>query len=82
MFKSLVKLDSEEDKETKRRGLTRSWLKKKEELGYFRNIVRELQLENTEGFEEIMRMDFKHFNEILNLIALDITPQEIIGGNT
>ena len=39
MFKSLVKLDSEEDKETKRRGLTRSWLKKKEELGYFRNIV-------------------------------------------
>ena len=28
-----------------------------------------------------MRMDFKHFNEILNLIAPDITPQEIIGGN-
>ena len=61
MFKSLVKLDSEEDKETKRRGLTRSWLKKKEELGYFRNIVRELQLENTEGFKQMMRMDFKYF---------------------
>ena len=79
MFKSLVKLDSEEDKETKRRGLTRSWLKKKEELGYFRNIVRELQLENTEGFKQMMRMDFKYFKEISNLIALDITPQEIIG---
>ena len=26
-------------------------------------------------------MDFKHFNEILNLIAPDITPQEIIGEN-
>ena len=79
MFKSLVKLDSEEDKETKRRRLTRSWLKKKEELGYFRNIVRELQLENTEGFKQMMRMDFKHFKEISNLIAPDITPQEIIG---
>ena len=79
MFKSLVKLDSEEDKETKRRGLTRSWLKKKEELGYFRNIVRGLQLENTEGFKQMMRMDFKYFKEISNLIAPDITPQEIIG---
>ena len=26
-------------------------------------------------------MDFKHFNEIFNLIAPDITPQEIVGGN-
>ena len=74
-------LDSEEEEETKGRGMRRSWLKKREELGYFTNIVRELQLEDTEGFKEMMRMDFKHFNEILNLIAPDITPQEIIGGN-
>ena len=83
MFKALVMVELlKEEEETKGRGMTRSWLKKREELGYLTNIVRELQLENTEGFEEIMRMDFKHFNEILNLIALDITPQEIIGGNT
>ena len=83
MFKALVMVELlEEEEETKGRGMTRSWLKKREELGYLTNIVRELQLENTGGFEEIMRMDFKHFNEILNLIALDITPQEIIGGNT
>ena len=40
--------------------------------------------EETKGFKEfkeMMRIDFKHFNEILNLIAPDITPQEIIGGN-
>ena len=61
--------------------MTRSWLKKREELGYFIYIVQELQLEDTEGFKEMMRMDFKHFNEILNLIAPDITPQEFIGGN-
>ena len=73
-------LDSEEEEETKGRGMTRSWLKKREELGYLTNIVRELQLEDTEGLTEIIRMDFRHFNEILNLIAPDIT-QQITGGN-
>ena len=50
-------------------------------MRYFTNIVWELQLEYTEGFQEMMRMDFKHFNEILNFIAPDITPQEITSGN-
>ena len=36
--------------------------------------------EDTKGFNEILRLDFKHFNEILNLIAPDIMSQEIIGG--
>ena len=84
MFKALVMVelfDSEEEEETKGRGMTRSWLKKREQLGYFTNILREMQLEDTEGFKEMIRMDFKHFNEILNLIAPDITPQEIIGEN-
>ena len=84
MFKALVLvelLDSEKGEETKRRRMTISWLKKREELGYFTEIVRELQLKDTEGFKEMMRMDFRHFNEILNLIAPDITPQKVIGGN-
>ena len=46
-------LDSKEEEETKRRWMTRSWLKKREELGYFTNIVRELQLKDTEGFKEM-----------------------------
>ena len=58
-----------------------SWLKKRQELISFTNIVQELSLEDTETFIEMMRMDFNYFNEILNLIAPDITPQEIIGGN-
>ena len=84
MFKTLVMvelLDSEEEEETKGRGMTRSWLKKREEQGYFTNMVRELQLEDTEEFKEMIRTDFKHFNKILNLIVPDITPQEIMGGN-
>ena len=67
MFKALVVvelLNSEEEEETKGWGMTRSWLKKREKQGYFKNIVRELQLEDTEGFKEMLRMDFKHFNEI------------------
>ena len=43
--------------------MTRIWFKKREELGYFTNIVRELQLEDIKGLKEMMRMDFKHFNE-------------------
>ena len=31
--------------------MTSSWLKKREELGYFTNILRELQLEDTEGLK-------------------------------
>ena len=88
MFKALVMVelfDLEEEGETKGQRLMKSWLKTKEELGYFTNIVRELQLEDKrwclKGFKKMMRMGFKHFNKILNLIAPDITPQEIIGGN-
>ena len=58
MFKALVMVelhDSEEEEETKGRGMTRSWLKKREELGYFTNIVRELQFEDTEGFQTFQR---------------------------
>ena len=61
--------------------MTGSWLKKRQELISFTNIVQELSLEDTETFIEIKRMDFNYFNEILNLIAPDIMPQEIIGGN-
>ena len=74
-------LDWEEQEVIKGRGMASSCLKKREELGYLTNILRELQLEDTEGFKKIVRIDFKHFNEILNLIAPDITPLEIIGEN-
>ena len=69
MFKALVMvglLHSEEQEETKVWEMTRSWLKKREELDDVANIVWGLQLEDTEGFKEMMRMDFKHLNKILN----------------
>ena len=66
-------LDSQEKEETKGQGMTRSWLKKREELDYFLDIVWELQLEDVEGFKEMVRMNLKHFNQILNLVVPDIT---------
>ena len=69
MFKALMiveLLNSEKEEKTKGRGMTISCLQTREELDYFTNIVREFQLENTQFFKEMMRMDFKHFNEILN----------------
>ena len=38
-------------------------------------------MEDVEGFKEMVRMNLKHFNQILNLVLPDITPQEMIGGN-
>ena len=66
MFKALMmaELFDSEEEETKGWGMTRSWLNEREELGYFTNIVREFQLEDTERFKGMMRVDFKHFNEI------------------
>ena len=65
MFKALVVvelLDSEEEEEIKGREMTRIWLKKREELGCFTNIVRDFELEDTAGFKEMMRMYFKYLN--------------------
>ena len=68
MFKALEmveSVDSEEEEETKGRGTTRSWLKKREELGYFTNNIRESQLKGTQWLEEMMRMDsHRNFIEI------------------
>ena len=38
-------------------------------------------MEDVEGFKEMVRMNLKHFNQILNLVVPDITSQEMIGGN-
>ena len=40
---------------------------KRGELRYYANIVQEIQMEDTDGFKEMMRIDFEHFKETLNL---------------
>ena len=72
-------LEGDEERNWKR-GKTRKWIKRREEQGYFDNIVRELSIEDTAGFKEMMRMSYEEFLGILQLIEKDITPKQIIGG--
>ena len=48
------------DDDKKGRGKTRNWIKRREEKGYFLNIVKELNAEDTSIYKEMMRFyEFK-----------------------
>ena len=72
-------LEGDEERNCKR-AKTRKWIKRREEQGYFDSIVRELSIEDTAGYKEMMRMSYEEFLGILQLIEKDITPKQIIGG--
>lgn len=56
-------------------------MKRRDEQGYFHNIVKELSIENTLSYREIMRMSHQDFNYIFSVIEQDITPHQILGGH-
>ena len=47
---------------------------RREEKGYFNNILQELMIEDTPGYREMMRMTDDYFLEILRFIEPDIKP--------
>ena len=51
-------------------------MKRRDEKGYFNNIVQELKVEDRLGFKEMFRMDFEF---IFGKISQFISSQEIIG---
>ena len=55
------------DKEVRREGLF--------------NIVRELMLEDTVAYREMMRMSYNDFSQILSVIESVITPHQVMGGH-
>ena len=71
----------EDEERVKKRGKTRAWIKRREDKGYFNNIVRELMIEDTVAYREMMRMTYDDFTEILRVIEPDITPQQVNGGH-
>ena len=79
MVLELIDEDENEEKEHKKRK-TKAWMKRRDEQGYANNIVKELSMEDTNGFKEMMRMSYEDFLYILNLIEKDITPKQILGG--
>ena len=72
-------LDESEDN-LRRRGKTRAWIRQRSEKGHFNNIVRELMIEDTAAYKEMMRMNYDDFCAILQTIEQFITPKEIMGG--
>jgi len=75
----LDQLEEIEDRASKR-GKTRQWIRRRQENGYFTNIVRELAAEDTPAYHHMMRMKFEDFTAILREIVADITPRQVPKG--
>ena len=63
-----------------KRGKTRTWIKRRTEQGLFNNLVRELSIEDTAAYKEMMRKTHEDFLRMLSFIDQDITPEQISGG--
>ena len=55
------------------RGKTRQWIRWRDEKGYFNNIVKELAIEDTAEYKEMMQMSHADFQRILSYIEQNIT---------
>ena len=61
-------------------GKTRKWMKRRQEQVLYNNLVKELGLEKTKGYNEMMRMNYSSFEFLLANIERDITPMELAKG--
>ena len=74
------KVLNDEDKK-RGRGKTRQWIRRRDERGYFNNIMKELAVEDTAEYKDMMRMSHSDFQRILSYIEEDITRKQVLGGN-
>ena len=58
----------------------RKWIQRREEKGFYTNIVEELRVEDTKTYEEMLRMNYDTFKFILKEIEQDITPIALMSG--
>ena len=65
----------------RRKGKTRQWIRRRYERGYFNNIVKELAIENTAEYKDMMRMSHAVLQRILRDIEQDITRKQVLDGN-
>ncbi|XP_065067694.1 uncharacterized protein LOC135693217 [Rhopilema esculentum] len=72
----------EDDECSSKRGKTRQWIKRREEKGFYNCILRELSIEDSVSFKEMLRMSHECLLQILGAIEKDITPCQVSGGNT
>ena len=70
----------EEGEETKTRGKTRKWIKRREDKGFYQNIVCELRMEDTGLQGNVENGPPVLYVYILSAIEKDITPGELEKG--
>ena len=63
------------------RGKTRQWIRRRDERGYFNNIVKELAIEDTAEYKGMMQMSRAVFQRIVSFIEQDITRKQVLGEN-
>ena len=72
-------LDDDEKRSTVS-GKTRKWIKRRQEQGLYNSLVKELSLEDTKGYNEMMHMMHSSFQFLLANIKRDNTPMELAKG--
>ena len=71
---------ADSDDEKPKKGKTREWVKRRGGKGYFSNIVKELRIEDRQGFKNMFRMDATDFEFVLNSIFPLISPKPVRPG--
>ena len=71
---------NDEDKKRRRRK-AKQWIRRRDERPYFNNIVKELAIEDTAEYKDMMRMSHADFQRILSFIEQDFTRKQVLGGN-
>ena len=69
-------LDDDPPPTIERRVWTREWIKRREELGAYHTLFRELAAEDTLGFGEYMRIPHAKFLELVEVVRPLLTKQE------
>ena len=57
----ILEVLEDDEKHSAARGKTRKWIKRRKEQELYNNLVKELRLEDTKGYNEIMRMSYPSF---------------------
>ena len=76
----VLELLEDNEKRPTVRGKIRKWMKRRQDQGLYNNLVKELRLEDTKGYNEMMHMKYSSFEFFLANIERDITQMELAKG--
>ena len=77
----LQQIDTKETQEKLRKGKTwwvRPWIARRQQLGAFHALVRELEMEDPRAFANFVRMDIQQFHHLLDLVTPYITHKDTL----